>query len=157
MKTVQPFIERGDRVVRSDGHLLLKEDLAAVELGHELVDRDGDVRFVVDQRPVHRRAAAVLGKRRVVHVDERASREQRGSQNAIVGRDHHAIRLQLGDEPLDAAHRDVVEYGDCRRRRDPRDEVAWIGPAHEPDDLAAVDERLQRGRSGRPLADEQHA
>ena len=64
------------RVVGQDRHGRLRDDVAGVGLVGHVVQRRARFALAMEHRPVHRRAAAVSGQQRAVHVERAAPRRR---------------------------------------------------------------------------------
>ena len=86
------------RVVRADRHRLLVDDAPGIGLLDHLVQRHAGLALALEDRPIERRAPAVLGQERAVHVERAEPRvpQQRHRQHAAVveGEDQVGLRLR---------------------------------------------------------------
>ncbi len=121
------------RVVGKDRHGVLRDDVAAVRfLGHVVERRAGDA-LAMQHRPIDRRAAAILGQQRSVHVERAARRqcEQRRLQHPAIVEREDEIGPQRSDLADDLRVVGVVRrdhrnrmLGRCRRDRCEPDRLA---------------------------------
>ena len=114
-----PLVQREGRVVGRDVDRPLAHDVPGVGRLVHVVERDARARLAVDQHPVERRAAAVLGQQRPVQVEGAKARlpQHRHRQHAAVVEGEDEIRIadlqrfnrRIGEDPQALLLREIEE------------------------------------------------